>query len=107
ENVRYQNEVLARSPDLIGTKLTLHVDPDDLRCIKAFLPDGTELGILTAHGAWGRIPHALETRRAIMSLRHRKLIAYTEADDPMQVYHDYLSKEALKKKSARAKYAKT
>lgn len=106
EGVIYRNDVLSRSPNLIGKKLTLHVNGEDLRCVKAFLPDGAELGILTAYGAWGRTPHTLEMRRAINSLRRRKLIKFIEGDDPILVYHDYLAKEALVRKRARPAYAK-
>lgn len=102
----YRNEVLARSPDLIGTPLTLHVNPDDLRCIRAFLPNGTELGVLTVQPPWHRMAHSLETRIAINDLRNRKLIAFTEMDDPIQLYHDHLGREALARKRARPRYEK-
>ena len=107
EGAVYRNEVLARSFDLIGTALTLHVDTDDLRCIKAFLPNGTELGMLSAQGPWARTPHSLETRRAIQSRRHRKLIVFTEMDDAVQIYHDQIGRESLTNKRLRPRYGKT
>jgi len=106
EGARYQNEVLSRSPDLIGKELTLWVDRDELRNVTAFLPDGSDLGALTAQGYWGRTPHTLEMRRAINRLRHRKLIFYTEHDDPVQVYLDYLARTASTNKRASAAYTK-
>jgi transposase InsO family protein len=105
EGVRYRNDVLSRSPDLIGQKLTIVIDPQDIRSIFAFLPSGAEFGILTAQGKWGRTPHTLEMRQAIFALRNKKLIWYTEQDDPVHVYLDYLGREALKSKNARRKYA--
>ena len=104
EGAVYRNEILSRSPELIGQKLALHVNPDDVRCIKAFLPDGNELGILTAAPPWHRTPHSLDTRRAINSQRHKKLIAFTEMDDPIAAYGEQLGREALVKKRARPKY---
>lgn len=107
EGTRYQNDVLARTPDLIGALLTLSVDPDDPRSLMAYLPDGSEFGSLTAHGVWGRVPHTLETRKAILALRHRRLLWYTESQDPVQVYMDYLATQATGHKKAVRKYVKT
>lgn len=106
EGALYRNDILARSPDLIGEKLTLIIDPDDIRSITAFLPNGAELGILTAKGAWGRSPHTLEQRKEILGLKNRKLIWYTESDDPIQIYMDYLGEKSVNNKTARRKWAK-
>ena len=105
EGVRYRSDVLSRSPDLIGQPLTVVVDPEDIRSVFAFLPSGAEFGVLTAQGKWGRTPHTLEMRQATLALRNKKLIWYAETDDPVQVYLDYLGREALKSKNARRKYA--
>lgn len=104
ESVRYSNDVLRGSPHLLGETLSLRVDLEDLRCVTAFLSNGQEFGALTAHGLWGRTPHSLEARKAINYLRIKKLIHYTDSDDPMQVYLDYLSRKAAHSKSARAQY---
>lgn len=104
EGVRYYNMVLSRSPGLIGQKLVLYVNRQDLRSIRAFLKNGNELGALTAQGFWGRTPHTLEMRKAINSLRHRKLISYTENDDPIHVYLEHLAQSSHSNKRDRAKY---
>ena len=95
EGVRYYHDVLRRSPDLIGQKLTLYVDPEDLRCITAYLSKGEEFGVLTAHGHWGRTPHSLEVRKSINKLRCRRDIFFSETDDPIQVYMAYLAEKVL------------
>jgi hypothetical protein len=107
ENVRYTNAVLSRSPELNGKRLRLVVDPENASSLRAFLPNGSELGILTAHGIWGRTPHTLEARKAIFALRHKKLLRYEEHDDPIHIYLDYLATKALKSKGAAREYAKT
>lgn len=107
EGVVYRNEVLSRSHELIGQRLALRVNPDDMRCVTAFLESGAELGVLTALGPWGRTPHTLEARRAINSLRARKLFAYTEGQDPILAYQEHLANEGISKKRARAAYEKT
>ena len=89
EHARYHNPVLARSPGLIGQRLHLTVNPDDIRVIQAALPDGSALGPLTAHGIWGRTPHSLAVRRAIFRLRNRREIFWSDAEDPMDKYLEY------------------
>jgi hypothetical protein len=105
EGARYRNEVLSHSPDLIGKKLTLIVDPSNIHSVTAFLPNGAELGVLTAQGAWGRASHTLKMRKEILDLKYKKLIWYTESDDPVQIYMDYLGKRAIESKTARRKLA--
>jgi hypothetical protein len=94
--VRYRNEVLVKTPDLIGVRLDLSVNPDDLRTLTAYLPDGAELGVLTAHGLWGRTPHTFEMREAILELKHKQLLFYTEQQDPIHVYMDLLTSQKSK-----------
>lgn len=107
ENVEYRSDVLARTPELIGTKLTLLVNINDLRSLHAYLPDGSEFGMLTAHGKWGITPHTLETRKRIFDLKRRKLIHFTYYDDPIIIYLDYLESEAQTSKRARNQWAGT
>ncbi|WP_240452434.1 hypothetical protein [Virgibacillus sp. YIM 98842] len=105
EGVRYTNEVLNHSPHLINKTLNLLVNTDDLRVIKAFLADGSELGNLIATGKWGVTPHDLRTRKAINKLKNNRLIHFTQYDDPIRVYQDHLEKEAQKNKTNRNKLA--
>jgi putative transposase len=107
EGVRYTSPVLSRSPELIRKRLRLIVNLDDARTALAFLPNGAELGFITAHGIWGRKAHTLEVRKAIFALRRRKLIHYIEGVDPIQVYLDFLATKARKSKSAAREHAKT
>jgi hypothetical protein len=102
EGARYRNEILARSPELIGKKLTLVMDPEDPRSVTAFFPDGAELGILTANGFWGITPHTLEMRKAILSLVKKRQLYLTENQDPVPVYLDYLATAKKSKATARA-----
>jgi putative transposase len=91
DRVHYTNEVLATSGHLIGARLLLEVDEDDMRQVKAFLPNGAEMGMLKAHGKWGVTTHSRRTRKAINSLITKRLITVTTFDDPMQVYMRHLA----------------
>jgi hypothetical protein len=106
EGVRYRNDILSRTPSLIGERLMLVVNPDDIRSMVAYLPNGSEFGMLTAHRPWGRTPHTLEVRKAIMALRHKRLLWYTSEQDPIQVYLDYLGTQPIESKATTRKFAK-
>ncbi|WP_051289904.1 hypothetical protein [Paenibacillus massiliensis] len=99
EGAEYRSEKLADSAYLLNTELILHVNVDDLRILKAFLPDGSEFGYLTVSGRWSLTPHSLQTRRAINSLVSRNLMHHTTWDDPIFVYTDYLMSQKNLKKS--------
>ena len=52
--VRYTNAVLASTALFLGRKLRLYYNSQDLRTVRAFGDDGTEIGVLKAQGAWAR-----------------------------------------------------
>ncbi|RPJ98116.1 hypothetical protein EH11_04196 [Bacillus subtilis] len=106
EGVVYTNEVLANSSSLAGQSLFILANSDDLRSIKAFFEDGSELGILTAKGKWGILPHDLKMRRAIFKLRRDRKIYFTEHQNPIEIYQDYLREKAMTHKSSRNKLNK-
>lgn len=105
ENVRYTNTLLSRSYGLIGKKLDLVINTDDLRVIKAYLPDGSELGILKAAGKWALTPHSLYVRKEIYKLRRKKLLNFLSKDDPIEIYYNYLNESSKKNKNDRNKLA--
>jgi hypothetical protein len=74
--VRYTNEVLAASTDLFGKDLRIYYNGDDLRSVRAFLPNGAELGVLKAQGAWGEIAHDVKLRREILKMRARRRLNF-------------------------------
>lgn len=98
--VRYTNEVLAASTELIGRKLQIYLNADDLRSVRAFLPDCTELGILSAQGAWSVMPHNLKLRQEILKFRGKRR-SRTEMDgNPIEAF--VRAKLAQAKKTRRA-----
>lgn len=89
--VRYTNPVLSGTSGLLGKKLTLEVDENDLTYCKAYFAEGGEIGILKALGNWGAIKHSLKTRKIINSLITKKLLVISSQQNPIQVYLDSLS----------------
>jgi hypothetical protein len=62
-HVRYTSYRLARSVDLICKALRIYYDADDMRVLRVFLADGTELEDLKAGGVWAMTPRSLELPR--------------------------------------------
>jgi len=73
--VRYTNTLLASTALLLGKKLRLYYNSQDLRTVRAFADDGAEIGVLKAQGAWGEIVHDLKLRQEVVRLRGRKHLA--------------------------------
>ena len=85
-DVRYTSHRLARSPDLIGKRLRIYYDADDIRVVRAFLADGTELGELKVGGIWATTPHSLELRQRIFRAKRLRQLEFGESDDPVEAY---------------------
>ncbi|WP_342529258.1 hypothetical protein MKY80_11535 [Lysinibacillus sp. FSL R5-0849] len=98
EGVRYVNDLLVNTYSLVGKKLILAVNIDDIRFVKAYLEDGSELGNLTATGKWGLRHHSLRERKAINRLKNNGEIHINISDDPIEIYHNYLMKNSSSKK---------
>lgn len=73
--VRYTNAVLASTAAFLGQELRLYYNSQDLRSVRAFAPDGGEIGLLKAQGVWGEIAHDLKLRQEIVRLRGSKRFA--------------------------------
>jgi transposase InsO family protein len=84
--VRYTNTVLASSAQLIGQSLRVYINADDLRCVRAFLADGSEIGVLDAQGAWRVMPHNLTLRREILKARSSRGSGHVPAENPIDAY---------------------
>jgi hypothetical protein len=80
-HVRYTGEGLARRPDLIGKRLRNYYDADDVRVLRVFLADGTELGELKAGGLWSATPHSLEVRKRIFKAKRLRQLNFGQLDD--------------------------
>jgi transposase InsO family protein len=97
-NARYSNLALSQATRLIGQSLRVYFDPEDLRVLHAYLPNGAELGVLEAARPWNRVAHSLRLRQTILRLRNQKRIAFSSSDDPVKVYLDYARKQAKRER---------
>jgi hypothetical protein len=105
-SVKYTSAVLATNAALINRKLRIYYDVRDIRAVKAFFEDGTELGILTASRPWHITPHSLRIRQEIFRLvAERKLIV--ERDEcPVVAWGRYKWRQAKGNKRAANALAK-
>jgi hypothetical protein len=99
-HVRYTSHRLVKAAYLIGKKLRIYSDADDLRVLRAFLPDGTEFGELQAGGLWSATPHSLDIRKRIFRAKRLRQLRFDQFQDPVQVYLQY--KRGQSKRSRRA-----
>ncbi|WP_354687267.1 integrase [Cupriavidus necator] len=104
--VRYTSGVLARSTRLVGKQLLVYLNADDLRCVRAFLTDGTELGVLDAQGAWGVVPHNLKLRQEVRKLRDRRR-SQSGQSNPIEAYVQAKLAQAKTSRKAATEYART
>jgi putative transposase len=103
--VRYTNGVLATSTHLIGQHLLIYMNADDLRCVRAFLADGTELGVLDAQGAWRVVPHNLKLRQEIRKGKGKRR-GHAGADaNPIEAYVQEKLTQARKTRKAATQLA--
>jgi putative transposase len=98
DKARYTNPVLAKTGGVIGMELSIEMDEEDWRFGKAYLPDGSEIGILKAGGRWGDTKHSRKTRKAILALIARRILVLSEQQDPIQAYLNYLATSKQKRK---------
>lgn len=102
-NITYTSNILRRRKELVGEKLTLYYVTKDIRHVKAFFSDGTELGVLIAKAPWNKTAHSIEMRRGIFRLIRLGKISSHEGSDPVEAYINLKREEAKKsRKSASA-----
>jgi putative transposase len=105
--VRYSSPDLAASTHLLGKPLRVYYNVADLRTVRAFLPDGSELGVLKAQGAWGEISNDLKLRREILKLRGRKRMAQALSASGIEEFVAAKRQQARKSRRAATELART
>lgn len=102
---RYTNPTLSQAPKLIGQELIIHLREDDLRTVKAFLPTGAELGILSALDGWAQTKHNKKLRAAILSEMRDGQLVVPPGHDAVQAFmvakHEALRVEHARRTSSR------
>jgi len=100
-HVRYTNPILSSAYDLIGHEIRVHVNLDDLRAMKAFLPSGEEIGVLAASTGWGRSRHDATLRRNVLRAVREKKLAVAHGEDAIQSYLVLKAQQAIERRDAK------
>ncbi|MDF2609191.1 MAG: transposase [Lachnospiraceae bacterium] len=103
EGVEYRNEAVSISTHLVGTKLLLEVNPDDISSLLAYTEDGIELGYLRATGIWGRRSHSLKTRKEALKYIRKNKSENSPFFASLIGYENELRNRAAQSRSARTK----
>jgi putative transposase len=104
-HVRYTSQRLAHAPSLIGKKLRIYYDADDIRVLRAYLVNGTELGELHAGGLWCATPHSLQMRQRIFRARRLRQLRFDQSQDPVEVYLRYKRGQSKRSRKAASEIA--
>jgi transposase InsO family protein len=104
-HVRYTSHRLARSPELIGKTLRIYYSADDIRILRAFLADGTELGKLKAGGIWSTTPHSLDTRQRIYRAKRLRQLRFGDSGDPVEAYLQFKREKSKRSRQAASEIA--
>jgi hypothetical protein len=104
-HIRYTSHRLARSPDLIGKPLRIYYDADDIRVLRAFLADGTELGELKAGGIWATTPHSLELRQRIFRAKRLRQLEFGDSGDPVEAYLQFKRSQSKRSRKVASEIA--
>lgn len=103
ENVRYSSDFLRQSTHLIGKKVLVKFNPDDIRKLKLYLfENGEELGTVKAQGTWGEEPHDLRLRKEVWKYG-RKNLKYSNPEQVIESYRKYIIKKAKGNRKVRAR----
>lgn len=98
--IRYTSPILASNAGLIGRKVRIYYDVRDIRVVKAFFEDGSELGILTAARPWNITPHSLRLRQEIFRLIAEGKLTLQEDECPVTAWARYKWRQIKGKKKA-------
>jgi putative transposase len=104
-HVRYTSPRLARFPKLIGQSLRIFYDADDIRILRAYRADGTELGELKAGGLWSTSPHSLDLRKRIFKAKRLRQLRFGDSDDPVEAYLNYKRGQSKRSRKAASEIA--
>jgi len=101
KGARYSSPELNNDFAIVNEKIKILINTEDLRTVEAFRNDGTRYGTLTAAGQWGIIPHSLKFKDAMNKFKRKRYFSYTEYDDPMDKFQEFLETQAINDKTLR------
>lgn len=102
---KYTNSTMEKLPQLIGTELRIRYNENDISSMKAFYMDGAEFGIIIAEHPWGRTPHSLKLRKAILRAQRLGRFKIRPGQNPISAYLEFKQAQATGSRQAATSYA--
>lgn len=96
----YRSTTLSSGDTYVGHKITLLVNPRDIRTVEAYDERGRYIGILKAYGEYGTKSHSLKTRKLALQHARERGRDKAEFDTPISALRQHLDKQAKKSKRA-------
>ncbi|MEX3964521.1 hypothetical protein AB4Y42_20275 [Paraburkholderia sp. EG286B] len=87
---RYTGSWLTSNYALVGSKVWVRANFDDLRTVLLFDAKGNELGSVQALGQWGKFPHDIRIRKQYLKLKKRNELGPRADDDPLAFLFNHL-----------------
>ncbi len=87
--------------DLIGKKVCIEINPNDVSHVKMFNENGIFLADMVATGEWGSRPHSLQTRQLALKRKNANKASNTNYSLHLTGYENDLRREANKSRRAR------
>lgn len=96
DKATYTNDELSTHLDWVGKSLTIHIrENEDMRTVKAFLPNGQPIGeLLVRERGWRSTKHTRDVRKTINRLRDSRELS-SDGYDYVADYLEYLARKAV------------
>ena len=107
ENANYHAKDMQLDMSLIGKKVCIEVDPDDISSVEMYDENGIHIATMVAAGDWGRIKHSLKTRKMSMQRSNANKNENRFEKDPLTDFTDALKKNASKSRRDATRLANT
>lgn len=104
-DVRYFCATLDHKPQLVGTTITVRYRHKDIRRLRGFFADGSEIGIFMAAPPWSTTPHSLSLRKEIKRLVRIGKLSVRPGEEPVRCYLEYKRLQIDSSKRSATKYA--
>lgn len=102
---RYTSDALRHAYHLVGRQISIEYISDEGRVVRAFGPDGAELGPLFASPPWHSTSHSIEMRLAAMRhYRNNMSVIRRDSTDPVLQTFEHLATKAWRTGLASAEY---
>ncbi len=100
----YTSDYFRQLFSLQGKKIKIEYDPDDIRIVAAYKISGEFIGKLISAPPWNTIPHSVNVRSTINSLRKKRVLHFSRYDDPIEAYLKFCEEKIVDGNAVTSQY---